>query len=121
MFNRRTHHRGMRPIRHVPSRPGVLATLSLLLCAGVAFAASPLSPPAADQARVRAAAARGDYVPLEQILQDVERRVTGRVLEVEFDDGEYEIEVLREDGVLVELDYDARTGRLTDLDVEDDD
>ena len=91
------------------------------LCAGVAFAASPLSPPAADQARVRAAAARGDYVPLEQILQDVERRVTGRVLEVEFDDGEYEIEILRADGRVVELTFDARSGRLLESEFDDED
>lgn len=74
-----------------------------------------------DHVHARAASARGDFVPLETILQDVERRVAGRVLSVEFDDGEYEIEVLREDGVLVELEYDARTGAFDEMDIEEQD
>ncbi|MER2176626.1 MAG: PepSY domain-containing protein, partial [Stenotrophomonas maltophilia] len=40
------------------------------------------------------------------------RRYPGKLIEVELDDGKYEIEILGPDGVVMELDYDAATGRL---------
>jgi uncharacterized membrane protein YkoI len=90
----------------------------LLLAASFAVAAAPPR----DHERARAAHARGDFVPLETILADAERRQPGRVVDVELeDDDEYEIEILRADGVMVELEYDARTGKLVELEVEDDD
>lgn len=77
--------------------------------------------PARDHERARDAQARGDFVALETLLADAEKRVPGgRVLDVELEDGdEYEIELLRPDGRVVELDYDAHTGRFIELEVED--
>ena len=92
------------------------ALLPMLLLTCVAGAAPPR-----DHERAREASRRGEYVSLQVILADAERRQPGRVLDVELeDDDEYEIEILRPDGVVVELDYDARSGKFLDLDVEDD-
>lgn len=56
----------------------------------------------------------GDIVPLETILAAIHIDHPGQVIEVELErkDGRhvYEIEVLRPDGSVLELYYDARTG-----------
>ena len=77
--------------------------------------------PVRDHERARAAQARGEFVPLEQILADAERREPGTIIDVELDDDEYEIEILRADGVVVELEYDARDGRFLESEIEDED
>ena len=76
--------------------------------------------PARDHERARAAQRSGAFVSLARILADVEQREPGKVIDVELDDDEYEIEVLRDDGVVVELEYDARSGKLLEREVEDD-
>ena len=73
-----------------------------------------------DYDRVRAAVERGDLVPLEGVLADAQRRHAGTVLEVELEGGRYEVEILGEDGVIRELEYDSRTGELLDIEIEDD-
>lgn len=93
-------------------------SVCLLVLAAIGSASA--APPR-DHERARAAQSRGEFVPLEVILADAEKRQPGRVLEVELEgDDEYEIEILRADGVVVELEYDARTGKLIELEVEDD-
>ena len=73
------------------------------------------------QERARAAVASGEYLPLQQIMADALARHPGVVISVELDDDEYEIEILRAaDGVVIELEYDARTGRLLEEEIEDD-
>lgn len=74
-----------------------------------------------DSRRARDGVRSGEFVPLERVLAQAERDHPGHVLEVELDDGEYEIEILRRDGRVVELTYDARTGRLLEVEIEDDD
>ena len=68
-----------------------------------------------DHDRARKARAAGDIVPLSQILEQVEATFDGRLVEVELenDDGRtvYEIELLTKQGSVIELTYDARTGR----------
>lgn len=93
-------------------------SLFLLLLAGsLASAAAPR-----DHERAREAQRRGEFVPLSGILADAERREPGRVLDVELeDDDEYEVEILRADGRVVELEYDARSGRFLGAEVEDED
>lgn len=63
----------------------------------------------------------GEFVRLERLLADAERRYPGRVIEVELDqdDDEYEIEILMRDGRVVELKYDARSGRLLKVEIDD--
>jgi uncharacterized membrane protein YkoI len=86
------------------------------LCASLAIAQAPR-----DHERARDARAKGEHVALAVILADAEAREPGKVIDVELEDHEYEIEVLRRDGVVVELEYDARTGRLLEIEVEEDD
>jgi uncharacterized membrane protein YkoI len=73
----------------------------------------------ADAERARDGVLSGDYVPLEQIIADAQARYPGRIVEVELDDDEYEVEILLPDGTKVELEYDARSGEF--LGVEQDD
>ncbi|MEG2804040.1 PepSY domain-containing protein [Stenotrophomonas sp.] len=86
--------------------------LPLLLALAV-----PVSPQAHDadrgqQEAVRQAVRQGRLVPLQQVVADALRRYPGTLLEVELDDGEYEVEILGPNGVVMEFDYDAATGRL---------
>jgi hypothetical protein len=69
-----------------------------------------------------------DVVPLSTILASARRIVTGKMIEVELEldldvDSPtgagrwiYEIEFLTPDGRIVELEYDARTGQLLEID-----
>ncbi|MDH1688981.1 PepSY domain-containing protein [Stenotrophomonas maltophilia] len=52
-------------------------------------------------------------------MRDALKRFPGQLLEVELDDGVYEVEILRSDGVVVELDYDARSGKLLKTELDD--
>lgn len=67
---------------------------------------------AREQQAVRQAVQQGRYVPLETVVRDALKRSPGRLLEVELDDDTYEIEILGPNGKVMELDYDARNGRL---------
>lgn len=71
------------------------------------------------QQTARRAVEQGRYVPLEDVVRDALRRHPGKFLEVELDDGVYEVEILRDDGVIVELDYDARNGKLLKTELDD--
>ena len=86
------------------------------LCTALAMAQTPR-----DHERARDARAKGEHVALAVILTDAEAREPGKVIDVELEDHEYEIEILRPDGVVVELEYDARSGRLLEIEVEEDD
>ncbi len=72
------------------------------------------------QAEVRRAVQLGRLVPLTQVVDDALRRYPGTLVEVELEDDKYEIEILGEDGVVMELEYDARNGRFLGMEVEDD-
>jgi uncharacterized membrane protein YkoI len=71
------------------------------------------------QQTARRAVEQGRYVPLESVVRDALRRHPGTLLEVELDEAVYEVEVLRADGVVVELDYDARNGKLLKTELDD--
>ncbi|MBW8366579.1 MAG: PepSY domain-containing protein [Arenimonas sp.] len=82
----------------------------------------PLVAPADEGSRrAREGVRSGELLPLERLLADALRQHPGDVLEVELDDGEYEIEILREDGRVVELTFDARSGRLIESEFDDED
>lgn len=103
-------------------RPRLLhaAALPALLALALLLPAAPVSGAAADDVRrAREAVQAGRHVGLESILEDALRRYPGRVLDAELDDGEYEVEILTRDGRKIELEYDARTGRLLEVDVDD--
>lgn len=71
----------------------------------------------------RDAVARGEILPLAQVLQQVQRLYPGRVIDVELDEDDglriYEIEMVTPDGRYIEIEVDATTG--TVLDYEEDD
>ncbi|MCF7751929.1 hypothetical protein KQ945_14310 [Bacillus subtilis subsp. subtilis] len=70
------------------------------------------------QEAVRQAVRQGRLVPLQQVVADALRRYPGQLVEVELDDGTYEIEILGANGVVMALDYDAATGRLLKMEEE---
>ncbi|SDS07348.1 Peptidase propeptide and YPEB domain-containing protein [Halopseudomonas sabulinigri] len=97
-------------------RPGILM-LGLFACvAGVR--ADDIS-----QDQVLELVEQGRIAPLQQFIDDALARYPGRFLEaeLEFDDGLYiyEIEVITRQRRVMELEYDALTGEL--LEVEEDD
>lgn len=78
-----------------------------------------------DQNEARLAVERGELRPLTEILASVRKEFGGKILDVELereDSGAlvYEIEVLANDGRVLELEYDGRTGRRLSLEQDDD-
>lgn len=62
-------------------------------------------------------------VPLATILDAAHRVYTGRLLEAELEREDrtlvYELEILTDTGMLIDLHYDARTGALIEIERED--
>lgn len=75
-----------------------------------------------DHSAHAAAAAQADPRPhansasLDKIIEDAQRRHPGRVIDVSYDDGKYDIDIQSTDGRIVEFEYSARTGRLIEVD-----
>ncbi|SDS47116.1 Peptidase propeptide and YPEB domain-containing protein [Halopseudomonas xinjiangensis] len=70
-------------------------------------------------------AEQGELRPLQSIVDAALARYPGRLLEAELEheDGDYryEIEIVTKDGRVTELEFDGRTGRLLDVDEDEDD
>lgn len=94
----------------MPLAPSLL--LPLLLALSAPDPMQVLDGGSRQQQAVREAVRQGRLVPLQQVVADALRRYPGQLLEVELDEGKYEIEILGANGVVMELDYDAATGRL---------
>jgi len=88
----------------------------ILLCALLALCAMPARADKRDHDLARQALQAGTVLPLRAILDIVEARYPGQIMEVEFDhdDGEfeYELKVLQADGRLIKLKLDARNGQV---------
>lgn len=105
-----------------------LAVLLLPIAAGGQNAPAPTAPPPTtppadpDFERALGAVQRGEILPLSQILSRIEEQFGGRAIEteIETDDGRwvYEIEILTADGRLFEVDVDAVTGEIVDVEEE---
>jgi uncharacterized membrane protein YkoI len=71
---------------------------------------------AGDHERARALLEQGEILSLSEIMKQASSQVPGKVLEVELEEEDglivYEIEFLSEQGVIMEMIIDARTGRL---------
>lgn len=103
---------------------------SLLIALPLAFAGAAASlhfaPAHAgddDQAEARMLLQRGEILPLGRILQIVQERVPGDIIEVELDRSdkhgwEYEVKVLAANGRVIEVDVNAKTGAIRKI--EDD-
>lgn len=77
-----------------------------------------------DAELARDAVARGEILPLARILPGVEAAHPGRIIEIELEYERnariYELEILTPDGRLIEVDVDAVTGIILDVDEEED-
>ena len=75
------------------------------------------------QAEIRELVQQGDILPLETILVQFPPKEYGKLLdlEVEREHGTvvYEIEFLRADGRIVEVEIDARNGTILEQEIED--
>jgi uncharacterized iron-regulated membrane protein len=96
----------------VPFRSAVLPCV-LALGLGVGAVLSSHADERKDHDRARAALKAGEILPLQDVLDRVQRSHPGEVLEVELEreDGRwiYELKLLQSGGRLLRLDVDART------------
>jgi len=83
------------------------------LCLGACTALSVQADDQRDHDRARAALKAGEVLPLQEVLDKVQRSHPGEVLEVELEreDGRwvYELKLLQSGGRLLRLDVDAKT------------
>lgn len=89
--------------------------LGLVLLLGLLHGGASRAGDAHDHDRARQALESGEILPLRTILERVERDYPGQVMEVDLEREDarwrYEIKVLRSDGALVKLVFDARDGK----------
>ena len=76
-----------------------------------------------DHDKAKALLIDGKILPLEVLLAKVKQDMPGKVIEVEleYEYGQYvyELELLKPTGKIIELYYDARTGRRISVEAED--
>jgi len=91
----------------------------ILLCL-----AAPADAGADEHDRARRALEAGEILPLSEILRVAETARPGRVIEVELDrdDGRwlYELELVSPEGHLYEMEIDAATGTVLEIEREED-
>ena len=96
----------------------VAAMLALILTASVTWASD-------DAERARTLTESGKILPLEQLIAVARQHKPGTLIEAELDwDPEhgvaiYELLMLSEDGELWELEFDARSGELREVERDD--
>mgnify|MGYP003835870189 CR=1 FL=1 len=76
-----------------------------------------------DADRARMLKQRGDILPLEQVIESAMAVKPGQILETELDEDDgryvYELEILDDRGQVWELELDASTAELLELESED--
>lgn len=102
------------------------AALCGWLCIGLALGwGGPASSDEIDHDEALQLTEQGRILPLQVMIDDALRRYPGRFLEAELDrdDGRfiYELEIVTRDRRVIELEYDAATGALLDVDINEDD
>lgn len=110
--------------------PGMRYHLSLLLiCALPGLAGGQDAPthalaPGPDVELARDLVERGEILPLAKVLALLQARHPGQIVEVELEYSHgklvYEVDMITRDGRLIEVDMDAATGEIVDLEEEDD-
>ncbi len=101
----------------LPYKPAIL----LLLLAITALPAPAMADKEdeIDYLEARRLMEKGVILPLQTILEKVQGRVVEVELEHERDRYLYEIEVLNDNGIVIELEFDATTGELIKTEIED--
>lgn len=65
----------------------------------------------------------GDIMSLEALLRQVRQEYPGRVIEIEFDEENgryvYELEIVDDEGIVWDIELDARSGELIKREVDD--
>ena len=96
---------------------GLFVASSFLLFGGISYADS------IGYSEARALREEGKILPLEVIIDKAKRFKPGKVIETELekDDGiyVYEIEILDDRGWVWEMEFDASTGELLELELDD--
>jgi uncharacterized membrane protein YkoI len=91
-----------------------LPHVTVLAVAGVAASLHLSAATYEDYEHAREAVERGEILPLTEILERVEARHGGRMIEVEFESADsrwfYELELIQPDGRIIEVTVDAVTG-----------
>lgn len=100
-----------------------MTRIALLLL--FALIAMPALGDRSDHDRARRALEAGEILPLAEILAAAEAARPGRVIEIDLerDDGRwiYELELVSPGGVLYEMEIDAASGRVLEVEREEDD
>lgn len=103
-------------LTHVSAFAAIAMGLTLILPGAVSHADD-------DADRARYLKQHGDILPLEQIISAAMAVKSGQILETELDEEDgryvYELEILDDRGQVWELELDATTGELLDLENED--
>lgn len=77
-----------------------------------------------DHRRALRALERGDVLPLATLIRVVEDRFDARIIEVELEEDEgryiYEFELITPAGSILEVEVEARTGMVLEVEEEDD-
>jgi uncharacterized membrane protein YkoI len=94
----------------------LLSCVIAIFISGSAFADS-------DHNKARKLKEAGEILPLEVIIANARKQLSGHILEIEleFEDDRYvyELEMLDDSGTIWELDYDAQSGKLIKKKVDD--
>lgn len=97
--------------------------IATLLLGAVALSAPLARAGGDDLDRLRDAVSRGEVMPLSALQDSVRRAFPGEIIGVKLDEDDgvfsYEFKVLQASGRLLEIEVDARDGKV--LDVDDDD
>lgn len=93
------------------------------LAGGQPVPADPL-PPGPDVELARDLVERGQILPLARVLALLQEQHPGQIVEVELEYSHgklvYEVDMITRDGRLIEVDMDAATGEIVDVEEEDD-
>lgn len=81
------------------------------------------SPGVEDHEQIRRLKESGRIRSLESVLEEIRRDYPGRIIEIELDDDDgryiYELEVVDEQGIVWDLEIDARTGKVLEKKQDD--
>ncbi|WP_369061589.1 PepSY domain-containing protein [Caulobacter sp. 73W] len=96
--------------------------LPLLALLAALSLGSPALAGDADHQRARKAVAKGEALPLDVMLQRLAKVAPGEVIDIEFERERgrwvYEFKVLQPDGAIREVEMDAKTAQVLEIEIE---